>query len=97
MRSVIGVLLLSASLAGCAADQTASTPTPPQALCNDSALNGFLGQKASAELGTQMLAASHAKALRWAPPRSAMTMDFRPDRLTVAYDDAMVITSARCG
>ena len=26
-----------------------------------------------------------------------LTMDFRPDRLTVAYDDAMVITAARCG
>ena len=96
MRSAIGVLLLSASRAGCATDQTSSTPTP-QAQCDDSKLNGFVGQKASAELGVQMLAASHAKALRWAPPRSAMTMDFRPDRLTVAYDDAMVVTSARCG
>ncbi|MBU1462386.1 MAG: peptidase inhibitor I78, partial [Alphaproteobacteria bacterium] len=27
----------------------------------------------------------------------AMTMDFRPDRLTVSYDEAMTITSARCG
>jgi len=26
-----------------------------------------------------------------------MTMDLRPDRLTVAYDDAMVVSSARCG
>jgi hypothetical protein len=44
-----------------------------------------------------MMTVSGAKALRWGPPRSAMTMDFRSDRLTVAYDDAMTVTSARCG
>lgn len=94
----LGILtLLSASLAGCATGETASTPPPPQAQCDDSSLNGFVGQKVSAELGARMLAASHAKTLRWAPPRSAMTMDFRADRLTIAYDDAMAITSARCG
>jgi len=97
MRSTIGTLLLSAALAGCTSGETASTPTPPQALCDDSKLPRFVGQRASAELGATMLAASHARALRWGPPRSAMTMDFRPDRLTVAYDDAMVVTSARCG
>jgi len=35
--------------------------------------------------------------LRWGPPRSAMTMDFRQDRVTVAYDDAMIITHIACG
>ena len=29
-------------------------------------------------------------------PRTAVTMDFRPDRLTVSYDDAMVITQVSC-
>jgi hypothetical protein len=97
MRSKIGALALSVSLAGCVADETASTPTPPQAQCDDSKLAAFMGQKASSELGIRILTASGAKALRWGTPRSAMTMDFRPDRLTVAYDDAMTINSARCG
>jgi hypothetical protein len=94
---MIGIVTLGMSLAGCTADETKSTPTPPQAQCDNSKLDGFLGQKVSADLGARMLAASGAKTLRWGPPRSAMTMDFRQDRLTVSYDDAMTVTSARCG
>ena len=97
MRPMMGIVALGMSLAGCTADATKSTPTPPQVQCDNSKLDGFVGQKASAELGARMMSASGAKALRWGPPRSAMTMDFRPDRLTVAYDDAMTVTSARCG
>jgi hypothetical protein len=96
MRTIIMAMALSAMLAGCVGSETGSTPTP-RASCDTSKLDGFVGQKASADLGAQMLAASKAKLLRWGPPRSAMTMDFRPDRLTVAYDDAMTITSVRCG
>ena len=65
--------------------------------CNHDALARFIGQKASAETGAALLAASGARTLRWGGPGMAMTMDFRPDRLTVSYDEAMVITSARCG
>ena len=42
-------------------------------------------------------AATRAGQLRWGPPRSAMTMDFREDRVTVAYDDGMTITMVTCG
>jgi len=44
-----------------------------------------------------MLKASGATTLRWGAPGTAMTMDFRQDRLTVSYDEKMVVTSARCG
>jgi len=84
---------------------TATTSEPPAAPsagigageCSNDGLDAFVGQKATAEVGAQLLAASHARTLRWGPPRSAMTMDFRQDRLTVSYDDDMVIQSARCG
>ncbi|AOF96405.1 MULTISPECIES: I78 family peptidase inhibitor [unclassified Sphingobium] len=77
-----------------------ATTTPPvtaDGSCNHDSLARFTGQKASAETGTALLQASGAKTLRWGGPGMAMTMDFRPDRLTVSYDDAMLITSARCG
>ena len=99
MKHLPAASVLSLALAGCA-DGTQSTPTPPPALaaaCKSDGLDRFIGQKATADLAAQMLTASGAKMLRWAPPRSAMTMDFRPDRLTIAYDDAMAILSARCG
>ena len=35
--------------------------------------------------------------MRWGAPGMAMTMDYREDRLTVSYDEAMLVTSARCG
>jgi hypothetical protein len=84
------------ALAGCATtgageyDETAHTckPEPGQQ---------FVGQRATAEVGAAILRSTRAGNLRWGPPRSAMTMDFRTDRVTVAYDDAMVITMVTCG
>lgn len=93
------VLPALALLPACAA----TTAAPPRAggdgadTCAHEALAGFVGQRASAALGAEMLAASGARTLRWAPPRSALTMDFRADRLTISYDDDLLITGARCG
>ncbi len=56
----------------------------------------FIGQKATAEVGAQMLRATRAKQLRWAPPNSALTMDFNADRLTVFYNESMTIERADC-
>lgn len=97
MRPIIAIGLAICPLAGCAPGGADSTPPPPQAQCDNGKMGNFTGQKASAELGARMLAASGAKTLRWGPPRSAMTMDYRADRLTVAYDDTLTIISARCG
>jgi len=93
--------LASLTLIGCAHHQSAPSPSvPPRdavASCNTEGLAQFSGQKATAELGAKMLQHSGAKRLRWVPPRTAVTMDFRPDRLTVRYDDAMHIIRANCG
>ena len=65
--------------------------------CNAMSAQARLGSLASQELGAQLLAETGARTLRWVPPRSAVTMDFRPDRLTVGYDDEMKITRISCG
>lgn len=65
--------------------------------CDAERGQSFVGQKATAEVGARLLRLTEAKQLRWGPPRSAMTMDFRPDRLTVSYDDAMIIDRVTCG
>ncbi|MDQ4419613.1 I78 family peptidase inhibitor [Sphingobium sp. DEHP117] len=57
----------------------------------------FVGEKATAETGARLLTATGARSLRWVPPRTAVTMDFREDRLTVSYDDNLVITTTACG
>ena len=93
-------LMIPFLLAACATtgDQgPATVPATGEGPCRNDDLGRFIGQTASAEIGTQLLEASRARTLRWGAPGMAMTMDFRPDRLTVSYDEKMVITSARCG
>lgn len=52
---------------------------------------------ATGETGARILSASKAKTLRWGPPNSAWTMDYRDDRVNVRYDASMVITGITCG
>ena len=97
---MMGVGLMVLGLTACAGANGAGpgeAPTVAQGPCRNDGLDSFVGQKASAEVGAALLKASGAKTLRWGGPGMAMTMDFRADRLTVSYDDAMAITSARCG
>ncbi|MFN3424773.1 MULTISPECIES: I78 family peptidase inhibitor [Novosphingobium] len=83
----------------CASPQeSAELPRQAQAgVCNADNLQSHVGHKASAASGETLLRLSGARTLRWGPPRSAMTMDYRADRLTVAYDDDYTIVRISCG
>lgn len=99
MKAVIIALApVALGLAGCATTGTpsASGYTGPNE-CKPEKAQRFVGQKASTEVGNAVLKASGAGQLRWGPPRSGMTMDLRPDRVTVAYNDAMTIERVTCG
>jgi len=91
--------LLAVPLTACATAPRADD-TPPardiQGTCQREAGQRFVGQKASGALGQAMLAATGATILRWVPPRTAVTMDFNPSRLTVSYGDDLVITRVSC-
>ena len=52
---------------------------------------------ATAASGAELMRLSGARTLRWVPPRSAVTMDYRADRLTVSYDDNYTIVRISCG
>ena len=88
-------------LAACSSGEAPveSTPPPPEAemTCNADAVQSYVGQAVTPDLGAAILKASGARALRWGPPRSAMTMDYRVDRVNVMYDDASKITQVTCG
>ncbi|WP_447766216.1 I78 family peptidase inhibitor [Sphingopyxis panaciterrae] len=89
-------------LAACAGSETppesTPTPTPPtEASCNADAVQSLVGQTATGDVGAQLIKGSGATTLRWVPPRTAVTMDFRADRLTVSYDDALKIERISCG
>ncbi len=86
---------LAALAAGCAT--TGDSGPGGSAQCEAGDVQRFVGQKATGEIGQELLRITGARQLRWGPPRTPMTMDFRQDRLTVSYDDNMVIDRVSCG
>ena len=48
-------------------------------------------------MGAAIMKDTGAQSLRWGPPESAWTMDYRPDRVNVRYDREMKITEITCG
>ncbi|HSQ95583.1 MAG TPA: I78 family peptidase inhibitor [Croceibacterium sp.] len=92
--------LVALPLAACAAVTLPADGNPPahdiKGTCQREPGQRFIGQKATGELGRTMLAATGATILRWVPPRTAVTMDFNPSRLTVSYDDDYAITRVSC-
>jgi hypothetical protein len=99
----VRTILLSAAListAACATvppDESEPERRMPAGECNADGAQAYLGEKATAALGARLLTETGARVLRWVPPRTAVTMDFRPDRLTVSYDDDYVIGRISCG
>jgi hypothetical protein len=89
--AVLGCVLL----AGCATVPAETGVSGGE--CANKGLDAFVGRTVSADLGAELLKTSGARTLRWGPPDSAMTMDFRADRLTVSYDRDNKVTSASCG
>ncbi|WP_291134789.1 I78 family peptidase inhibitor [Erythrobacter sp.] len=70
---------------------------PGQMVCDAGPVQNLVGEKATPEIGERILSETGARTLRWGPPRSAWTMDYRVDRVNVRYDDDMVIEAITCG
>ena len=98
-----GLLCAVGALSACAATTPTdgTEPLPPAretgGSCDAAPAQSFIGRTATAELGGQILAATGAERLRWGPPDTAFTMDYRPDRVNVMYDGAMTVIEIRCG
>jgi Peptidase inhibitor I78 family len=95
------ILVLSACTGPAREAPYTTTPVPEKEAggfdCNAEAAQYAVGQKTSVELAQELVKKTGARTLRWMPPRTAVTMDYRQDRLNIAYDDDMVITSINCG
>jgi hypothetical protein len=98
--TMLALASASLALAGCNAEGSRppeELPAMPAGECKAEAAQDMIGQKATAEIGAELLHRTGARNLRWVPPRSAVTMDYRADRLTVGYDDAYTIVRISCG
>lgn len=69
----------------------------PQGDCKAALVQAFIGQTISQNIGTQIMVQSGAARLRWGAPDTGMTMDYRPDRVNVFYNENRVTERITCG
>jgi hypothetical protein len=65
--------------------------------CDAETLRSFVGAIATSEFSRLALKRSGAKTIRWIRPDTAVTMDYRMDRLNVRLDARNFITGIDCG
>ncbi|HET7317401.1 MAG TPA: I78 family peptidase inhibitor [Sphingomicrobium sp.] len=76
--------------------------TPPQRdapsghSCDSTNIQQFVGQERSPELESEMLRVSGAATVRWVPPGTAVTMEYRSDRLTVYLESSNRVERISC-
>jgi hypothetical protein len=94
------LLFTPALLAACASTAPPNSipvhGVTPGHKCDAKATDGFIGRTGSAN-GAAIKRATKAAVLRWAPPNTMLTMDYREDRVTVWLDENKKITKVRCG
>jgi len=96
-----GIAVALPTLSACANFAPTPDPAPPPPepvyICNADDIQGLVGEQANENTGKVALKRSGARSLRWIRPDSAVTMDFREDRLNITYDEKMIITRVVCG
>ena len=101
MKQIAILAALALPLAACVAPPPPDQPDlpirAPEGECDAASAQDLIGQKADEEMGAILLERTGARQLRWAAPGMAVTMDYRPDRLTVSYDEDMIIERITCG
>lgn len=100
----LAILPFAALAMACAPMAEPGEPAPPtermpgeDSPCNADGAQQFIGRYADKAAGEAIVAATGAQSFQWVGPGMAVTMDYRPDRVRVSYDEAMKITSVRCG
>ena len=101
MREFVLIATAAPLLAACAtASAQSAYPNRSSAekfQCRKTALEQFVGQAPTADVATTILRASGAKTLRWVSHGTAVTMEFRSDRVTVSLDAQNRIERVSCG
>jgi hypothetical protein len=96
------LLAAASSFASFAATAQPIQPSPihgdtPGHTCNLTGTDRFVGRPGNKMMGEAIKAVSRAAVLRWAPPGTMLTMDYRADRVTIYLDARKKITKITCG
>lgn len=100
MRSLLAIASLA--LAACSTVPADNAPPPANEAaagqaCSGEGLDQFVGRGRSAETESALLGQSGAKAVRWVPKGTMITMEFREDRVTAWLDANNRIERVNCG
>ena len=99
MRAALGAMLMM--IAGCVpappAEAEAEAPVHGGTGCDAAPASKLVGREATSELGAEALRLSGARALRWIPEGSMVTMDYREDRLNIHLDRGNKVVRIACG
>jgi starvation-inducible outer membrane lipoprotein len=98
MKTALTIACGALALAACATVPADGEPPArePADTCQREPGQRFIGQRATADLGAAIMAATHSTRIRWVPPRTAVTMEYAFGRVTVSYDDDYRITVVSC-
>ena len=69
----------------------------PGHTCTAARTDRYLGRLGTRAMAVTIKRASNAAVLRWSPPHTMLTMDYRADRVTVWVDRRRRITRIACG
>ena len=88
-------VLLSACVS--APKDAAPEPMPDMGECNAAPAQPFVGKLSTPERNVEIQRLTGSQSLRWIGPGQAVTMDYRPDRVNVFYDEQKFVTQISCG
>ena len=98
-RSNLATTWAALALTGCAPLPEPAPGLPPRA-AGDTCIAGpgqaFIGRRAAAIIGAELLRATNSREVRWVAPDMVVTMEYKYGRVTVGYDAAMIIRSVAC-
>lgn len=84
-------------LGGCVAAVPVEVPVGGGGRCDASKVQSLVGQVLTEEMQRSALATSGSRSLRVIPPNTAVTTDYREDRLNIETDAAGKVTGVKCG
>jgi hypothetical protein len=96
-KIALGGLIVSATACAAVPPDVEDVPVHGAGQCDATKARMLAGKPATSELGSEALRLTGARSLRWIPLGSAVTMDYREDRLNIELDGRNRITAVRCG
>ena len=73
------------------------TTLPGEGSCRAEKAQAFVGRTATTTLAHEAMQLTGARIFQWIPPDTIVTTDYRPIRLRITYDYAMIVREIRCG